>query len=75
MIENRQDGEIESYIASMKALNPDANMKKVGILKTAGPKVCTVACIIVGMIFFQDSEETIPHTGCSNLICAKVITY
>jgi len=38
MIENRQDGEIESYIASMKALNPDANMKKVGILKTAGPK-------------------------------------
>ena len=40
MIENRQDGE-PFNLDALKALNPDASMKKGGILKTAGPKVCT----------------------------------
>ena len=39
MIENRQDGE-PFNLDALKALNPDASMKKGGILKTAGPKVC-----------------------------------
>ena len=43
MIENRQDGE-PFNLDALKALNPDASMKKGGILKTAGPKVCRSCC-------------------------------
>ena len=49
MIENRQDGE-PFNLDALKALNPDASMKKGGILKTAGPKVFTVVCKIVNSI-------------------------
>ena len=36
MMQNRQGVDLEAMIA----LNPEASMKKGGILKAAGPKVC-----------------------------------